>query len=70
MKPPSCPYFVAAKAVKSDFQEKELLHFFDQTTQLLTARFCVATIRGRHLKPTDASMMAGKGMYERYSDDG
>ena len=36
------------RAVKNNFQRKELPYFFDQTTRLL-ARVCVATIPGRRL---------------------
>ena len=49
MKPLSCPHFVATKGDQEQFPGKRVWYFFDQTTRLLAARFCVATIRGRRL---------------------
>ena len=60
MKPLNCPY---NKGHQEHFPGKELLYFFDQTMQmqmqLLTACFCVVTIRGRRLESPQKSMTAG-----------
>ena len=55
MKPLSCPYFMTTKGGQEQFPGKELLYFFGQTMQLLAARFCMATIQGRRLKPADVN---------------
>ena len=54
MKPLSCPYFVTTRAGQEKFPGKRpISYFFDQMTQLLAARFCVAPIRGRLESPHD-----------------
>ena len=55
MKLLSCPYLWQQKSGQEQFH-KELPYFFDQTTRLLGARFCEATIQGRRYfigKPAD-----------------
>ena len=54
MKPLSSPYFVTTKDGQEKFPGKELPYFFDQTTRLLAARFCVHGYYSRAFrKPAD-----------------